>query len=76
MTFDWTFHISDVALAVGLLVTVVKLIVSQDRINNRFLAILGTKDPPDGLLGDVEALKSSDRRHHEWLILLRGKNGS
>lgn len=75
--FDWTIHVSDVVLLGGLLWAVVRGIVSQREINQKIVAILGSKEPPDGLLGDVEVLKRDSRQHREWLILIRGKaNGS
>lgn len=76
MAIDWTVHVSDVALVIGLIVAIVKMVIFQSRTNDRILSALGKKSPPDGLLGDVEGLKARTSQHHDWLVVIRGKNGS
>jgi hypothetical protein len=62
---DWTWHIGDVVMAaIGLvLVPLVRVLFQmRDTLNVIAPKVLETEKMVD--------------RHHEWLILLRGKNGS
>lgn len=62
---DWTWHIGDIVMAmIGLvLIPIAKtLITMRDTLN-----LIAPKIPD---------LETKVNRHHEWLIVLRGKNGS
>lgn len=71
--FDTTIHLSDVIVMGGGIVAFITTFLSiRDAIRDLKNAV-GTKDPPVGLLGDVEDLKEESRQHRDWLIGMRGR---
>ena len=62
---DWTWHIGDLVMAgIGLvLIPIAKTLVQM-------------RDTLNQIAPKVPELERRVDRHHEWLILLRGKNGS
>jgi hypothetical protein len=62
---DWTWHIGDVVMAaIGLVLVPLVRVLFQMR------------DTLNLIAPKVPELEQRVDRHHEWLILLRGKNGS
>ena len=69
-TFDWTIHVSDVVVFVAGLIAFVRVFMTiRDTMRDVSLKI-GTKAPPDGLLGDVVGLQHETRKHRDRLIAL------
>ena len=66
---DWTWHIGDVVIsAVGGVITLVLIPLVRTLIQMR--------DTLNLIAPKVTEMETRVDRHHEWLILLRGKNGS
>lgn len=75
MQFDWTINISDIFVMFGGAVSFIwAMIAVRDALRDLRRAV-GEKDPPYGLLGDVEIMKAESQRHREWLIEMRSKLG-
>lgn len=62
---DWTWHIGDVVMA---LIGLVLIPIGRTLIDMR--------DTLKEIAPKVKDMERQVDRHHEWLILLRGKNGS
>jgi len=75
---DWidsSIRISDIVLLGGGLWAFIRTYFAQQSFNKDVLRTLGIKAPPDGILGDIEALKVITTGHHETLIKLRARQG-
>jgi hypothetical protein len=55
--FDPTIRLGDVVTVLLLFVGLFKVFLYQRDLILKILAMLGSKSPPDGILGDVEELK-------------------
>lgn len=65
---DAQVHLSDIVLfGSGIYAYVKMLIIARDIIRDMRRDI-GTKNPREGLLGDVEGLKDHAADHRDWLI--------
>ena len=62
---DWTWHIGDVVMAaIGLvLIPIAKTLINM-------------RDTLNLIAPKIPELEERVDKHHDWLILLRGKNGS
>jgi hypothetical protein len=63
------FALNLIAIIGGGIKGISVLLSVRDEIRDMNIAI-GTKVPPEGLLGDVEALKRENRKHRDRLIEL------
>jgi len=76
MNIDWTLSISDLLLVGGGIIAFIKMSMSfRDAIRDLTKAV-GSKNPPEGLLGDMEHTKAAVSRHNDWLVELRAKFGA
>jgi len=72
---DWTVSVSDILILGGGLVAFVKMFLSlRDSLRDISRAI-GQKEPPDGLIGDVQGLKRESRQHRDRLIEMGAELG-
>ena len=87
LTFDYTINVSHVVAVIGVVWglwkhqqrTMVQIRDQTDAVvaaTKVLQILLGTKNPPDGLVGDVESIKRLVRRHNDWLIELNANAGS
>ena len=81
MHWDWTLHLSDILMA-GITIAVVPLVrfLTREVVTMRqtlgvLVSAVGKKDPPEGLLGDMEGVKHETRRHRDRLIRLEVEGG-
>ena len=75
---DWidsTVRLSDVVLLGSGLWAFIRTYFAQQHFNRDVLRTLGSKTPPDGVLGDVSTLKEHARRHNDQLIKIRARQG-
>lgn len=73
--FDPTIKLGDVLLIGGGIIAFVKMFfVMRDAIRDLTKAV-GSKEPRDGLLGDMVAIKEEQEQHNAWLIEMRSKLG-
>lgn len=68
MNIDWTIHVSDVALFLGMLLAFLKMFVSTRDTMRDLVKAVGQAEPPSGLVGDVREVTKQVNDHHEWLI--------
>lgn len=74
-TFDYTIHVSDVVVfVVGLIAFFKVFLTVRDSLRDMTRQI-GSKDPPDGLLGDVMGLKHEARKTRDRLIEIGAELG-
>jgi hypothetical protein len=73
MGIDWTVNASDVAIFVGGVVAFLKTFLSLRDGMRDMSAKIGSKDPPEGLLGEVHYLSTEVRDHRDQLIALRSR---
>lgn len=73
MHFDGTIHLSDLIVFGGGVIAFIKVFISVQNVLQKMQLTLGTRNPREGMLGDVEHLKDTTQEHHEWLIELRSR---
>lgn len=62
---DWTWHVGDIVMA---LIGLVLIPIARTLVNMR--------DTLNLIAPKVVEMEARVDKHHEWLIVLRGKNGS
>lgn len=82
MTFDTTIRLSDLFLIGGGLVSFVVMYskfvtayAEQGEFNRLVLRMLGSKTPPDGMLGDIDVLKRDAVKLRNWQIEISAAHG-
>lgn len=68
MTFDGTVHIAELFVLAAAAWAIFRGGVGMRDGMRDLRSAIGTKNPPDGLLGDVEILKMTASQHRDWLV--------
>jgi hypothetical protein len=66
--FDYTIHLGDLVAWVVLAIGLVKVFLAQRDTVRDVVHMMGTKNPREGLAGDVEHLKEAAAEHRDWLV--------
>jgi hypothetical protein len=73
--FDYSISLSDILIFMGGLIAFLKVSVGVRDSMRDMARQIGSKDPPDGLLGDVQGLKYEARKRRDGEIELRAQLG-
>lgn len=68
MTFDGTIHIAELLVLFAAAWGFFKGGLGMRDAVRDMTQMMGRKNPPEGLIGDVEMLKVTASEHREWLI--------
>jgi hypothetical protein len=71
IAFDATIHLSDILIFGGGLLAFVKMFISFRDIVILLKREIGTKEPREGIKGDIVELQETAHQHDRWLIEAR-----
>ena len=74
-TIDWSIQFSDLLLFGGGVWAFLKIFIGMRDSLRDITRLLGTSNPPEGVLGDVFNLKRESQRHRTWLIEIGSELG-
>lgn len=68
MTFDGTVHVAELLVLAAAAWGIFKGGIGMRDAVRDLTALVGKKNPPEGLMGDVEVLKMTAAEHRDWLV--------
>jgi len=73
IAFDWTVQLSDIMLVAGGIWAFFKMfLMTRDGLRDLTTSV-GRKDPPSGIIGDLEEVKAQQRQHRDWFMSMFGR---
>lgn len=68
ISFDWSLKLSDLVIVGSIIGTYLKMQANDRTDRLRVWDVIGSKEPPKGILGDIRELSSESTNHRNRLI--------